>query len=90
MTEPDAMKACKALGEMLWYADESHGSFFKYLAYEGMDGPFWIARRQGPICKDIIANGKMGLEHCPNLLPAICTQSAPLSNSTYADNSTKW
>lgn len=90
MTEPEAEAACSALGELLWYPDVSNGAFLGYLAYENMSGPYWIAGRQGPSCKTFTADGVQGLEHCPNLLPALCTQSAPLSNLSYADNSTKW
>ena len=90
MTEPQAQEACAALGETLWYPDESNGDFLRYLAYEQMDGPYWITGRQGPSCKDFTADGVMGLQHCPVLMPALCTQSAPLSNLTYADNSTRW
>lgn len=92
MTEPQAQEACASLGEMLWYPDEfgSNGAFLKYLAYEGMNGPYWIAGRQGPSCKDFTADGVQGLDHCPIQLPALCTQTAPLSNLTFQDNSTKW
>ena len=90
MTEPDAQQVCAALGEKLWYPAEGDGDFLKYLAYEGNNGPYWIAGRQGPSCKDFAADGVRGLKRCPNLLPALCTQTAPLSNPTYADNSTTW
>lgn len=90
MTEPQAQQACTVLGEKLWYPGAGNGNFLRYLAYEGKDGPYWIAGRQGPSCKDFTADGIQGLKHCPNLMPALCTQSAPLSNATYADNSTNW
>ncbi|KAK5138209.1 hypothetical protein LTR08_004905 [Meristemomyces frigidus] len=90
MTEPQAQTACASLGEKLWYPVENDFDFLQYLAYEGKNGPYWIAGRQGPSCKDFTANGTQGLKHCPNFMPALCTQSAPLSNWTYTDNSTTW
>ena len=90
MTEPQAQSACGSLGEKLWYPAENNTQFLEYLAYEENNGPYWIAGRQGPSCKDISAEGSQGLKHCPNLMPALCTQSAPLANLTYADNSTEW
>lgn len=90
VNEPQAQEACAALGERLWYPEESDGDFLHYLAHEGKNGPYWIAGRQGPSCKDLTADGIQGLKHCPNLMPALCTQSAPLSNLTYADNATTW
>lgn len=92
MSEVEAMGACSALGEKLYYPPEDYPSnqFLEYLAYEGLDGPYWIAGSQGPSCKDLTATDTPGTLHCPNRLPALCTQTAPLSNLTYADNSTKW
>ncbi|KAK4548367.1 hypothetical protein LTR36_010238 [Oleoguttula mirabilis] len=90
MTEPQAQRACASLGERLWYPDGSKNEFLQYLDFQGNNGPYWIAGRQGPSCKDLTANGIQGLKHCPNLMPALCTQSAPLSNLSYADNATTW
>lgn len=90
MTEPQAQHACAALGEMLWDPDETNGDFLKYLAYEEQNGPFWTAGRHGQSCRDITADGVKGLLPCKNLLPVLCTQTAPLSNLSYADNSTQW
>jgi len=90
MTETQAEAACAAINEQLWYPVNSTGAFLKYLAYENMTGPYWIAGRQGPSCKDFTANGVQGLDSCPNQLPVLCTQSAPISTFTHADNATTW
>ena len=90
MTEPQAQAACAALNEQLWSPTTSDGDFLAYLAYEGAAGPYWIAGRQGPSCKAFTADGTQSLHHCPNLLPALCTNSAPISTVDSADNSTKW
>lgn len=89
LSEVQASSACAALGEKLWYPN-GDDDFLNYLTYEGKPGPYWIAGHQGPSCKTINSSGKQGTLHCPNRLPALCTQSAPLSNLTYNDNSTTW
>jgi len=90
MTERQATASCAALGEQLWSPTASNGAFLNYLCYEGENGPYWIAGRQGPECKTFTADGTQSQQPCLDLLPALCTQSAPLANATYADNSTKW
>ncbi|TKA82943.1 hypothetical protein B0A55_01301 [Friedmanniomyces simplex] len=90
MTEPQAAAACSALGEKLWSPTQSPGDFLDYLCYEGTNGPYWIAGRQGPTCKTFTADGTQSQQKCLDHLPALCTQSAPLANATYADNSTTW
>ncbi|KAK0867587.1 hypothetical protein LTR87_014534 [Friedmanniomyces endolithicus] len=90
MTERQATAACAALGEELWSPTASNGEFLDYLCYEGENGPYWIAGRQGPQCKTFTADGTQSQQPCLDQLPALCTQSAPLANATYADNSTKW
>ena len=90
MTEPQAKEACAALGETLWYPDDSNGDFLDYLAYEGIVGPYWIANNDQAGCLSFNADGTICHQPCMNDLAALCTQSAPLSNATYADNSTTW
>ncbi|KAK5108025.1 hypothetical protein LTR62_008860 [Meristemomyces frigidus] len=90
MSEQQAQSACAALGERLWYPDESDGDFLQYLCYEGENGPYWIEGRVGPSCKTLTASGKQGLKSCAATLPVLCTQSAPISNLTYSNNSTEW
>jgi hypothetical protein len=90
MTEPQAQEACGKLGEQLWYPDSSDGAFIHYLAYQNQSGPYWMAGRQGPSCRSVTATGVQRLQSCLDALPILCTQSAPLSNLTFADNSTQW
>ena len=90
MTHKDAQTSCASLGEGLWSATETDSSFLSYLAYQGIVGPFWIAGQDRSGCNNVIATGVQGISPCSELFPALCTQSAPLSNFTYADNSTQW
>ena len=90
MSELQAQQACSTLGEKLWYPSEGSHDFLNYLAFEGKNGPYWVAGRQGPSCKDFTADGTYGTKQCNARMPVLCTQTAPLSNVTYADNSTQW
>ncbi|KAK4554546.1 hypothetical protein LTR86_008400 [Recurvomyces mirabilis] len=90
MTEQQAQAACAALGEKLWSPFQSNGDFLDFLCYEGENGPYWIAGQNGADCKTFTGDGMQGVKSCPTTLPVLCTQSAPLSNLTYADNSTQW
>lgn len=87
---PHAHQACAKLGEKLWYPSESNGDFLQYLSYQNLPGPYWIAGRHGRYCNAFSADGKQTLQDCFDRLPVLCTQSAPLSNFTDADNSTQW
>lgn len=89
-TQWQARASCAVLGEQLWYPDHSNGSFLEYLAYEGKNGPYWIGDLQGPDGATFTADGKTGYASREARLPALCTQSAPLANLTYQDNSTQW
>ena len=90
MSRTDAQSACEALSESLWSLDASDGDFLKYLVYENMDGPYWIAGQDSNNCKSFDPSGLICSQSCDDFLPALCTQSAPLSNLSYADNSTTW
>jgi hypothetical protein len=79
-----AQNACGALGETLWTPKTS--DFLPYLAYQDVKGPFWVDG--GCACFD--NDGIPQWEECPDTAPALCTSSAPLSNSTHQDNSTQW
>lgn len=91
MTRSQAAKECAALSESLWTppAEKSDQEFLNYLAFEGKRGPYWIADGRSS-CGEVTGNGISVIEHCQPFLPALCTQSAPLSNMTYQDNSTEW
>jgi hypothetical protein len=82
--------ACGLLGESLWSLSESNGEFLNYLTYEGMPGPYWIATEDPSSCKTLTIDTEVCSRPCDEPLPVLCTQSAPLSNLTYADNSTTW
>ncbi|KAI7229878.1 alpha/beta-hydrolase [Hortaea werneckii] len=90
MTAWQAADACMHLGERLWHPSQSNGDFLRYLSHESQDGPYWVSGHQGPVCKTTTARGVQGVAHCNEHLPVLCTQSAPLSNLTYTDNSTTW
>lgn len=85
-TAADALAVCSALGEKLWTPQTD--DFLPYLAYQGTNGSFWAANGS---CVSIGANGQPSTEQsCDGDLPALCSNSAPLANSTYQDNSTYW
>ena len=86
----EAGKACSLLGESLWSLSESNGEFLNYLTYEGMAGPYWIATEDSSSCKSLTIGEEVCSRPCNKILPALCTQSAHLSNLTYAENSTAW
>lgn len=88
MTHSEAHTACSALGEQLWPSINS--DFLSSLAYQGIVGPFWIAGHEGSNCNSIIATGVRNKYACSDNFQVLCSQSAPLSNATYADNSTQW
>lgn len=88
MTEQQAQFACMDLGESLWTPEPA--DFLSYLGFEQAKGPHWIASRQGHSCQSLTTNGTEVITSCEQRLPALCTQSAPLSNLSATDNSTRW
>lgn len=86
---------CAALGEQLWGPELNTASIqpnLDYLAYENKyprNQQYWIAPdKAGP--RAIDGSGQIsGVKPYLNL-PALCTQSAPFSNSTFQDTSPKW
>jgi hypothetical protein len=50
---------------------------------------YWVSSANG-FCRAINAAGMVVTVSCYEELPALCTQSAPFSNSIYADNSVNW
>ena len=90
MTRTEAQSACEGFSESLWSL-QGDGDFLEYLVYEGMDGPYWIAGQDSTDCKSFNPSDReICSQPCDDSLPALCTQSAPLSNLSYADNSTAW
>lgn len=98
-----AQSACSDLGERLWspHAQSFTAGLNSSLAYEVYAGRvtedqlFWIAQN-GKIpacrpslkqCQAIAVNGSVYSADCNTNLPALCTQSAPASNISYANTS---
>jgi hypothetical protein len=86
---------CAALGEQLWEPGLKTASIqpnLDYLTYENKyrsSQQYWIAPDASrPRVIDGEGNIKV-VSHRLNL-PALCTQSAPFSNSTYQDTSRQW
>lgn len=94
-TQKDAVPGCEALGEQLWAPELKTASIqpnLDYLVYEGkaeMSSLFWIAS-QGPLARAINAGGHISYVSPSLKLPVLCTQTAPYSNTTYADVSARW
>ena len=95
-----AEATCKLLGETLWDPDtqDFEAGLRTSLAYQVYlksaieSGLYWVANRQGnnDSCRAINPQGKLSDLDCKREAPALCTQSAPVSTSNVADNSTRW
>lgn len=97
-----ASRSCESLNETLWSpAKQSFtaglNSSLAYEVYSGRfpsDQLFWVAREdrtavsRAPLCQAITVKGTAQQINCYEQLPALCTQSAPASNITFADTST--
>ncbi|ORX38959.1 hypothetical protein BD324DRAFT_300541 [Kockovaella imperatae] len=85
MTAGDASEACERYGEKLWCA--RYADFLPYLEYEGRGGLYWAKG----MCVNITADGLQDATCTSSQqLPALCTNSAPLSSATMQNNSTYW
>jgi hypothetical protein len=87
-TQEDAVKACAAIGEILWSpnSDPKLNSFLTYLDYKvgnGSDatpiGELWVSSTSRDACHTITPSGQTRSADCKCRLPALCTQSAALS-----------
>jgi len=95
LTREDAIARCEALGEQLWppLPNIDIQPSLNYLFYEGKYADtqkYWIASNASR-AKTI--NGKVDISFVvpgSQKLPALCTQSAPFSNSTYQDTNSRW
>ncbi|KAI1758791.1 alpha/beta-hydrolase [Hypoxylon sp. FL1150] len=93
---PDnASAACEAVGEQLYSPESSAGSIQKVLSYIkhvssdlGLE-QFWIAP-EGNSARTIKTDGHISLAKSLDVLPVMCTQTAPFSNETFKDTSEKW
>lgn len=89
-----ARAACESLGESLW-SPESDGdiqSGLNYLVYQKRakkSSKYWVAP-QGVVARSISASGEVSEEDGSSRLPVLCTQTAPVSNTTAQDASEQW
>ncbi|KAK6499970.1 hypothetical protein TWF481_010327 [Arthrobotrys musiformis] len=92
-----AHKACESLGESLWNPEiESFSAglnnsllYQKYLGKFSAGQQFWVGSA-GNTCQAIDFKGRFQTLDCHRKLPAICTQSAPLSNLSFVDTSPRF
>lgn len=66
-----------------------------YQTYQGLfpaNQLYWVSKQSNTanLCTSIDSKGTTHNTPCTTPLPALCTQSAPTSNSTFADNSVKY
>lgn len=103
-TWTSALSSCGALSENLWspHVQDFNGGLNSSLAYEVFskrlryDQLLWIGN-QGYTstscrleCLAIDISGKTHYVKCSEELPALCTQNAPASNTTFADTTTSF
>jgi hypothetical protein len=81
-----AEQVCNGLGESLWAPETA--DYLDYLPYLGKDGLYWTANGS---CVNVSSPSLDIVEDClDGSRPALCTNSAPIDNSTYYDNSTQY
>jgi hypothetical protein len=91
----DSLSTCNALGEDLWSPELGMASIqpsLDYLIYQGQaesSTRFRIASRGGRD-RVIDASGQVSSLGDEPALQAICTQTAPYTNSTHTDRDEKW
>ncbi|PVH87965.1 alpha/beta-hydrolase [Cadophora sp. DSE1049] len=91
----DAELACKALGEQLWSPNLGTSSIqtdLNYLTYQGQYdiNQNYLIAPSADVWSAITGQGKVRKISGDLKLPVLCTQTAPISNATYKDNSEKW
>jgi len=92
-----ASAACAELGETLWSPESQNASIqlnLDYLTFSGtsLDQQYWIAPTAA-VARTIDGKGRIAeaINSSARLrLPALCSQSAPFSDISSDDNSTKW
>jgi carboxylesterase type B len=86
MASTDASLACQAIGESLW--SPTSADFLPYLAYQNMSGLYHVA---DGACANLSSSGLDNVvQSCADAHPVVCTNSAPLANSTSSNNGTEW
>ncbi|KAK6362323.1 hypothetical protein TWF730_006018 [Orbilia blumenaviensis] len=92
----DAPSACAQISEALWspsaeppfsFGLETSLSYQTYLSKYASSQLFWTASSS---CTAIDTLGHSHTVSCHKRLPVLCTNSAPVSNGTFADNSHRW
>lgn len=92
-----ALQACAEIQEELFNLEEAAVSFnlTAVLGHLTYDKPlnngqqYWVASGPG-VCQATDSGGHISAVNCLEQLPGLCTQSAPFSNVTYSDTSSKW
>lgn len=90
-----AATSCAALGESLWSLDRCSQSldFLGYLEYDSQrlgQNLYWVASTVGTKCNAVSPKGRRQQVPCDTPLPVLCSNTAPLSSPTWADNGNKW
>jgi hypothetical protein len=93
-----ASAACQKLGEGLFSSHQSQidtlKNVFSYGSYIGRFKEtqyFWISKdASNGSCKAVDASGQVHDVGCSSRYPALCSQSAPVSNATWADKSSQF
>jgi hypothetical protein len=83
------------LGEQLWSPELSTSGIqanLEYLTYQEKysdDQLYWIASN-GSEARAVVGNGQIALASPHSLLPALCTHSAPFSDISFQNTSSRW
>ncbi|CAG8083947.1 unnamed protein product, partial [Penicillium nalgiovense] len=91
----EATESCQKIGETLWGAGSSYKNIqndLDYLVFQGKytrNQRFHTASDHRKL-STIDTNGRVNKASAHEKLPVLCTQSAPLSNSTFQDTSAQW
>ncbi|KAJ6187575.1 hypothetical protein N7519_002483 [Penicillium mononematosum] len=91
----EATESCQKIGETLWGAGSSYKDIqndLDYLVFQGKytrNQRFWTASDHRKL-STIDTNGRVNKVSANEKQPVLCTQSAPLSNSTFQDTSAQW
>ncbi|KAK0636783.1 Alpha/Beta hydrolase protein [Bombardia bombarda] len=91
---------CILLGEDLWNPDTANfndtlAASLNYEVYQGVVLPtqsYWISKvnESDDGCRAIDGTGQVHAMDCGAGLPALCTNTAPVSTSSFANNSQEW
>jgi hypothetical protein len=92
--------SCMLLGESLWNPDtqdfnDALNTSLAYQVYQGLateNQTYWIAKANetDDNCRVIDTQGAVHNLDCTSQVPTLCTQSAPVSNSSFANSSEAW